>query len=355
MSASLGFGSSSSKTNSSHTSQTDPWDTTIPYLTDFLKNVGGTTSFGQSPDQQAAFTALKSNAAQGNPWTGQIAGLADQAFATPDRTAGVTSADATLKSNLSKYADGSFLDVMNNPQLKALLDSVGTDAFNKINAQFAGAGRDLSGANQQVASRGVAQATAPLLLDQFNRQQQLQLDANKTLAGNATTTATTQAQLDAQRLAQQQAGIGLGKEALAAKDYAGNQILSLDQQQKQLPLQDLGLLASILFPAAGLGAQESGTGTSKSSSSGFSFGLSDERAKEGIEKIGDMEDGTPIYRWRYKGDPTWQVGPMAQDIEKKYPAAVRTGEDGLKYVNLKAATNAAAKLAAAGQETEGDE
>lgn len=270
---SLGFGSSSSKTNSSHSSQTDPWDTTIPYLEGFLKNVGGTTSFGASPDQDAAFTALKSNAAQGNPWTSQIAGLADQAFATADRSGQVGAASDTLKTNLSKYADGSYLDVMNNPQLKALLDSVGTDAFNKINAQFAGAGRDLSGANQQTSSRGVAQATAPLLLDQFNRQQQLQLDANRTLADNASSTATTQAQLDAARLAQQTQGIGLGDKALAAKDYAGNQILSLDQQQKQLPLQDLGLLASILFPAAGLGAQEQGTGTSKTSSSGFKIGI----------------------------------------------------------------------------------
>jgi hypothetical protein len=270
---SIGFGSSSSKTNSSHTSQTDPWDVTIPYLTDFLKNVGGTTSFGASPDQDAAFAALKGNVAQGNPWTGQIAGLADQAFSTADRTGQVGAASDTLKANLSKYADGSYLDVANNPQLKALMDQVGTDAFNKINAQFAGAGRDLSGANQMVSSKGVAQATAPLLLDQFNKQQQLQLDANKTIADNATGTATTQSNLDAARMALQKMGIDIGSSALAANNYAANNILTLDEQQKQLPLQDLGLLASILFPAAGLGAQESGTGTSKSSSSGFKIGI----------------------------------------------------------------------------------
>jgi Chaperone of endosialidase len=57
------------------------------------------------------------------------------------------------------------------------------------------------------------------------------------------------------------------------------------------------------------------------------FGLSDRRDKTDIEKLGKSEEtGLPIYAYRYKGDPKNTpkvVGPMAQDIEKKYPEAVK--------------------------------
>jgi hypothetical protein len=55
--------------------------------------------------------------------------------------------------------------------------------------------------------------------------------------------------------------------------------------------------------------------------------FSDREAKTDIKKIGkDPLDGIPIYAYRYKGDPKSYpkvVGPMAQDIEKKYPSAVK--------------------------------
>jgi hypothetical protein len=55
--------------------------------------------------------------------------------------------------------------------------------------------------------------------------------------------------------------------------------------------------------------------------------LSDRRDKTDIVKLGDdPESGLPMYSYRYKGDPKDTpkiVGPMAQDVEKKYPKAVR--------------------------------
>ena len=55
------------------------------------------------------------------------------------------------------------------------------------------------------------------------------------------------------------------------------------------------------------------------------------------QKLGkDPETGLDIYAYRYKGDPKTypkMVGPMAQDIEKKYPdQVVELG--GKKAVNL---------------------
>src|SRR5260370_13345640 len=57
---------------------------------------------------------------------------------------------------------------------------------------------------------------------------------------------------------------------------------------------------------------------------GGAFLFSDERDKEVIEKIGQLDDGQKIYRYRFKGDPgrTVHVGLMAQQVEKKHPGAV---------------------------------
>ena len=53
--------------------------------------------------------------------------------------------------------------------------------------------------------------------------------------------------------------------------------------------------------------------------------LSDRNAKTDIKKVGKNPDtGLDIYSYRYKGDPKTYpkvVGPMAQDIEKKYPGS----------------------------------
>lgn len=42
--------------------------------------------------------------------------------------------------------------------------------------------------------------------------------------------------------------------------------------------------------------------------------FSDERLKEDIERVGETDDGTPIYTYRYKGDHTVHMGVMAQEV-----------------------------------------
>ena len=56
-------------------------------------------------------------------------------------------------------------------------------------------------------------------------------------------------------------------------------------------------------------------------------GISDERMKTDVQKLPekDKETGLPLYAFRYKGDPKNYpkvVGPMAQEVEKKYPNSV---------------------------------
>lgn len=54
------------------------------------------------------------------------------------------------------------------------------------------------------------------------------------------------------------------------------------------------------------------------------FMASDERLKEDVKRVGKMNDGTPIYTYKYKqGDGKTHMGVMAQEARKKHPDAVR--------------------------------
>lgn len=63
------------------------------------------------------------------------------------------------------------------------------------------------------------------------------------------------------------------------------------------------------------------------------FSLSDERAKDDKEKIGETKDGLGIYSFKYKGSDETQIGLMAQEVKKKKPGAVAKRADGLLAVN----------------------
>jgi hypothetical protein len=60
------------------------------------------------------------------------------------------------------------------------------------------------------------------------------------------------------------------------------------------------------------------------------MGMSDRRLKEDIEKIGGLLDGTPLYRYRYKGDPVSRVGVMADEV---HPSDTATHPSGFKMVD----------------------
>lgn len=61
--------------------------------------------------------------------------------------------------------------------------------------------------------------------------------------------------------------------------------------------------------------------------------LSDKRAKTDIERVGKTDEGTPIYKYRYKGGNQMQMGVMAQDVLKKQPEAVSLHPSGLFQVD----------------------
>jgi Chaperone of endosialidase len=74
--------------------------------------------------------------------------------------------------------------------------------------------------------------------------------------------------------------------------------------------------------------------------------LSDARAKDDIEPVGELFDGQPVFRYRYKGDPRHQIGLIAQEVEERAPSAVVHDFAGTRFkgVDYRRATDMAAEL-----------
>lgn len=97
----------------------------------------------------------------------------------------------------------------------------------------------------------------------------------------------------------------------------------------------------------GYGSQTTGTqtGTKTSSDPMGSIGagmnifgslFSDRRVKQDIKQVGFLDNGLPVYSFRYKGSEAYTIGLMADEVEKLHPEAV--GEvGGFKTVNYKLA------------------
>jgi hypothetical protein len=66
---------------------------------------------------------------------------------------------------------------------------------------------------------------------------------------------------------------------------------------------------------------------------GLPLMMSDRRAKTDIETVGKLDNGLPVYRFRYKDGGPMQIGLMADDVEGIHPEAVVMGGDGFKRVN----------------------
>jgi hypothetical protein len=202
-------------------------------------------------------------------------------------------------------------------------------------------------------------------MQEFARQQGRTDDATRALFTGGTTAAQTGQALDANALATRATGLPITQAALAARDAAPNTILNLDEQLKAMPFEDLSRYSSLLLPVAGLGGQQAGSGTNVQKGSNWGVGLdgkqvasigtnllalSDARAKENIEPIGETFDGQTIYRWTYKGDETGAVhmGLIAQEVEQTKPEAVGNIGGGLKGVDYRAATEEAVRQAKGG-------
>ncbi|WP_345245255.1 tail fiber domain-containing protein [Pigmentiphaga soli] len=123
---------------------------------------------------------------------------------------------------------------------------------------------------------------------------------------------------------------GLGQNAAAGVGNAGMQTASNigNLAQQGAAAQGSGLIGAANANASTLG----NLGNLGMSAAGIYALLSDMRTKEDIEPIGRTKKGHTLYRYRYKGDPTLQIGVMAQEVEQADPDAV-IEINGVKYVD----------------------
>lgn len=65
---------------------------------------------------------------------------------------------------------------------------------------------------------------------------------------------------------------------------------------------------------------------------GAAIFASDKRVKKDINKVGSLDNGLPVYQFKYKGQNKLEMGVMAQDVEKVNPGAV-IEIGGIKHVD----------------------
>jgi hypothetical protein len=345
-------GTTTTQDNTS-SSSTRPWDAAQPLLNNIiggLSNVSGTPTTAQT----SAGNNLV-NAAGGIPdLSGSEIGAVNGLFSsnTQPQQDMLSGGYGDLKKNLGGYLDPSYLNPMNTPGFSDALRTMNSDIGNQVNGSFAAAGRDLSPANSTYLARGLSQGEGGLLANQFNQNVAAQQGAAGTLFNAAGSTANNLAN-SIQGLS---AAGGLGG-LLTSPAQAQ---LGAANTQAGIPLGMLAQLESLGIPLAALGSQTTGTGhgtqtveqpLGPSIAGGLlggatlasKFGLlSDERAKENIERVGELDDGQPVYRYEYRADPAkvTHIGLLAQEVEQLAPDAVHE-IGGLKRVDYRKATERA--------------
>lgn len=123
----------------------------------------------------------------------------------------------------------------------------------------------------------------------------------------------------------------------------GNANANATLAQNQANANQLGFLGNLLGGGLNFLGQSGGTGGPGAAMAM----LSDARLKDDIGKVGELYDGTGVYRFRYKWDDPKlvRVGLMAQEVEQTNPEAVHDVGGGVKAVDYGKATDAASMLA----------
>lgn len=262
-----------------------------------------------SPDTLSGYNAVRQRAIQGSQYAPQEGQL------------------------YSDTLSGKYLDPSTNPYLKSTYDTAARQVANSVNSQFASSGRYGSGAQAGVLTQGLGdlatniyggnyqqerarQAASLSLAPQFNSIDYQNLSA-LTGANQAVSDYPYQQLARYGGLLGQVAGQGGSSSANAQQPYFTNQLAQLA---------GLGLTGASLYSllgGAGAGAAAAGTAAGASGLASGIAAFSDRRLKTNISRVGQTDDGIPLYRYRYKWSPTMEVGVMAQDVEKIKPYAVK--------------------------------
>ncbi len=258
-------GKSTSTSTQTQNSTTAPWAPTQPLLQGIIGQINsGLANTGPTVTETGALNTTEANAGNYGQYSPMISDAVRSYLlggGAMDQAPAIQSTYDAYKAVLTPFANGSMIGA--NSALRPQLDTISSDVTNNVNGMFAGAGRDMSGLNQQAVARGIAQGEAPVIANQYNTDVGRAIDAASALYGAGNTTSGLLGNLRQQMLQNQGQGVGMIPTALAADNAGANAILAAEAQRRGIPLQALGLLANIGVPIAGLGRQTSGTATSQ--------------------------------------------------------------------------------------------
>ena len=244
---------------------TNPWAPAQPFLSGILAQLQGQLANASlTPQENAALGALSGSSGYISQFLPQATDLANTLLAGGNAQAQapmIGGAYQQYRAELNPYLQASFLDPRETPGFSDALAAANADITNQVNGMFAGAGRDLSGANLQTLARGIAQGEAPVLNDAYNTARNQQIAAVNSLYNAGNTTGGLLSQFDQTRLANQQAGLGVAKTAQGFALDPYNQQLAIEAQRRGIPMSTLQALAGIATPIAGLGQSSTGTST----------------------------------------------------------------------------------------------
>lgn len=256
------------------------------------------------------------------------------------------------------YLTAAMNDNGSNPQLEAMIAKTNADVGNGVNA-FVGS-RGLAGGSvqQQLLARELAKNETGLRYNDFTTQQARRDSAARSLADLAGAESGTSNNNLAALLSAAQAGVSIPQNA--SNSFASTIAQLLANATKQTGTssgtssgQTSGYSGS---DTTGTSVGNSntvgtvnGTTTEKSSgdwlssllniaaSAGSAALFSDRRMKQDIERIGELEDGLGVYRYRYRdgfGLPEGeQVGVMADEVGLLRPWALGPVVNGYSTVN----------------------
>lgn len=370
------MGSSSQETSKNENTQ--PWAPQAAALTDAFgkaQKAYGTASQAKAPtdfvaqftpDQLNAFKSMFNYGMNGSTAGTTATGGALQTAGTNATTgalSGLSSFDPTKANNpaalvdaANKYVAGQDIDAQVRNSMLNATQTARDVTLPQINQNAAITGNTNSsrtGIAEGLVQRGLAQQASDLgaslrsqsfkdglslASSNANANNNASLGALSTAAGAGTNAANSGVNASSSAINDQKGLFDLATGGAAGGQQANQS--NLDNQYAQFqsatqsPYAALQGLMSIIG-SNNWGSNSTGTSTTTKNPSAFETigGLlgagagaaklfSDERLKTDVKRVGALDNGLPVYTFRYRGSSKIQMGVMAQDVELVKPDAV---------------------------------
>ncbi|MGX1362587.1 tail fiber domain-containing protein [Bradyrhizobium sp. 8-10B] len=268
-----------SKSETTQSSTTAPWAPTQGLLGNIINQLGTASgNTGLTGAQSGALGTLENNS---NAISSQFGPQASNYAQSLFNGGGALNQAGAVNQNYQNYynqtnplASNTDYNPYDTPGFKDAINTATSDITNNVNGSFAAAGRDFSGMNAQTLGRGLTQGLAPTIAAQYNQNVQNQQGAAGNLYNAGNTNAGILSGLQQQYIANQGQGVNAAGAAGDLSNAGANATLAAEAQKYGIPLQNLGLLANIGIPIAGLGSQSTGQSNTTNQMSGAQqFGL----------------------------------------------------------------------------------